>query len=62
MALIRSIFWFTIFLASTFLFTVLFEHGTTNFVQNAEKEFVTLKGYVSGGVKRQKDDSDKVAH
>ncbi len=38
MSLIRSLFWFGLFLASTFGFTVLFEHGTTDFANNAKKE------------------------
>lgn len=60
MALIRSLFWFAIFLASTFVFTVVFEHGFTNFKGNAKAEFELLKGYVSGGPKRKADDSDKI--
>jgi hypothetical protein len=62
MGLIRSLFWFAIFLAATFTFTVIFEHGFDNFNANAKKEFDTLKGYVSGGgsLTRQPDKSDKL--
>jgi len=60
MALIRSIFWFTLFIAATFAFTVIFEHGFINFGANAEKEYKLLSGYVTGKVKRPIDTSDKV--
>lgn len=60
MALIRSIFWFALFIAATFTFTVIFEHGFQNFGPNAEKEYTMLKGYVTGKVKRPIDTSDKV--
>jgi len=61
MALIRTLFWTAIFLAATFAFTVLFEHGPTNFVQNAKKEADVLKAMVGAKPVRKKDDSDKVA-
>lgn len=48
MALIRSLFWFAIFLGATIAFTVIFEHGFSDFKGNAKKEFATLKGYVTG--------------
>ena len=38
MSLIRTLFWFTLFLTATFGFTVLFEHGTANYFENAKKE------------------------
>jgi hypothetical protein len=43
MSLIRSIFWFALFVASTFCFVVLFEHGFSNFGENARKEVEVLK-------------------
>ena len=43
MALLRSIFWFALFVASTFCFIVVFEHGFTNFGSNAQKEVESLK-------------------
>lgn len=60
MGLLRSLFWFAIFLAATFTFTVVFEHGFDNFSANAKKEFEMLKGYVSGGMERQPDKSDQL--
>jgi hypothetical protein len=55
MALLRSLFWFALFLVSTFVFTVLFEHGFRNFGANAEKEFQTLTQLVSGPASSKKD-------
>ena len=43
MSLIRSIFWFALFVASTFCFIVVFEHGFSNFGSNAQKEVESLK-------------------
>lgn len=52
MALIRSIFWFALFVASTFCFIVLFEYGFTNFGGNAKKEFESVKTLVGLGPKQ----------
>jgi len=60
MALIRSIFWFALFIAATFTFTVIFEHGFEDFRGNAEKEYTLLKGYATGKVKRPFDTSDNL--
>lgn len=60
MALIRSLFWLAIFLASTFAFTVIFEHGVSNFSANAEKELKIWQDQVNkwreggGGKKTEK--------
>ena len=62
MALIRTLFWTVIFLASTFAFTVLFEHGPTNFIQNAKKEADVLKAMASAKPIRPLDQSEKAAH
>lgn len=59
--LFRKIFWFGLFLVATFCFVVLFEHGTTNYVQNAQTEFEKLQRLVNTQVVRKKDESDKVA-
>jgi hypothetical protein len=59
MGIIRSAFWLAIFFAATFVFTVLFEHGPGDFKANSKKEYDLLKGYISGGPQRKKDDSDK---
>jgi len=60
MATIRTLFWTAIFLASTFAFTVLFEYGPTDFVQNSKKEFEVLKQMAGVKPERRKDDSDKL--
>jgi hypothetical protein len=60
MALIRNLFWVAIFIASTFAFTVLFEHGPTDFVQNAKKEADVLRQMMGAKPERRKDDSDKL--
>ena len=59
MALIRTLFWTAIFLAATFAFTVLFEHGPTNFVQNAKKEADILRAMAGAKPVRPKDPSEK---
>lgn len=61
MALIRQLFWIALFLASTFGFLVLFDHGTVDYMKNAELEFQNLKKMVNSQIERKKDDSDKVA-
>jgi hypothetical protein len=60
MGILRSLFWFAIFLASTFVFTVIFEHGFTDFQKNAKAEFELLRTYVQGKPQRKPDESDKI--
>jgi hypothetical protein len=60
MGLIRSLFWLALFLAATFAFTVLFEHGPGNFATNAKQEFDNLEKLYNGKVDRKKDESDKI--
>ncbi len=60
MALFRLIFWFAIFVASTFVFTVLFEHGTSDFGANAQKEYATLKAMATAKSDQKKDDASSV--
>jgi hypothetical protein len=59
MSLIRSFFWLSIFLGATFLFTVIFEHGFSNFSENSQKRLDEVKGYISqaaGQKPAKKDD------
>lgn len=58
-ALIRKLFWFALFVAFTFGFIVLFEHGTDNFGKNAQVEFHDLQKFF-GKISRPKDNSDKL--
>ncbi len=53
MALLRALFWLAIFLISTFAFTVLFEHGTSNFADNAQTQWHSLTESVMGGGKKE---------
>jgi len=53
MALIRNIFWIAFFVAATFGFIVIFEHGPTNFVENAKKEVDQIQ--IVFGVKSKPD-------
>lgn len=62
MGLIRSLFWFAIFVAATFTFTVVFEHGFDNFKENSRKEFDLLKGFMGSGPTRKPDGSDQLPH
>jgi hypothetical protein len=62
MGLLRSLFWFAVFAAATFAFTVLFEHGPSNFSENAKKEFDSLSKLVGGKPERKKDQSDQLGH
>ena len=43
MDLIRKLFWVALTAVVTFGFVVLFEHGTVNYVDSAQREFVSLK-------------------
>ena len=52
MALLRSIFWFALFVASTFCFIIVFEHGFANFGGNAQKEFESVKTMIGFGPKK----------
>lgn len=60
MGLLRTLFWFAVFVVSTFAFTVLFEHGTVNYMANAQKEFETLKKYATAKVEKKGDQSDNL--
>jgi hypothetical protein len=43
MSLVRAIFWIALFVASTFCFLVLFDHGPTNFAENSKAEWAYLQ-------------------
>ena len=43
MALLRTTFWIALFVASTFCFIVIFEHGFSSFGDSAKKEVQSLK-------------------
>ena len=60
MALIRFAFWGSLFVLSTFAFTVLFEHGPMNYFENSKKEYETLTAMMGKKVDRKGDSSDKL--
>ena len=58
--MISKIFWVALTLVFTFCFVVLFEFGTTNYVDNAKTEFQDLKALFTDPPKKPGDHSDKV--
>ena len=60
MALIRFAFWGSLFILCTFAWTVLFEHGPMNYVEDAKAEKVRLIEMFGAKVDRKKDGSDKL--
>ena len=60
MALIRFIFWTALFLLSTFAFTVLFEHGPTNYGKSWKEEEAAIRAMFQKDIKRKGDESDKL--
>lgn len=60
MALIRIAFWGTLFVLSTFAFTVLFEHGPMNYFANAKKEKEALSAMFGKKSERKAESSDKL--
>lgn len=60
MGLIRTLFWFAVFVISTFAFTVLFEHGPNNFMANAQREFDSIKKFYDQKIERKGDQSDEI--
>ena len=60
MGLIRSLFWLSVFIASTFAFTVIFEHGPANFSENAKKEYEAISKMYGNKVEKKKDSSESL--
>ena len=60
MSLIRNLFWFAVFIAATFAFTVLFEHGPANFGENAKKEMDLFTKLYGTKIEKKKDESEKL--
>lgn len=62
MALLNKLFWFGLFLALTFSFVILFEHGAKNFIKDFEKnariEYASLQAYTAPS-KAKSDDGIK---
>ena len=62
MALIRLAFWTAVFLLSTFAFTVLFEHGPSNYFDDAKKEWVAIGNLFGKKLERKPDGTDTLPH
>lgn len=60
MGLIRKLFWFSLFLVATFGFTVLFEHGTRDYLENARKEYDYLTQMAGLKPAKKEDDSHRL--
>lgn len=58
MGLIRSLFWFLLFVFFTFSFVVLFEYGTTDFVSGFQKELSRVTSYVQNTIQAPKKKTD----
>lgn len=58
--LIRKLFWFGLFLVATFSFLVIFEHGTDDFLKNAEQDFKVYKAMATAKPEHKKDESHKI--
>lgn len=55
MNLIRTAFWLALFVASTFCFLVIFEHGFANFGDNSKKTVEMLKTLAGTETKKAAD-------
>lgn len=58
MGLIRSLFWFLLFVFFTFCFVVLFEYGPNEFVPGFQKEFHRVSNYVQNTIQPAKKKTD----
>jgi len=56
MSLVRAIFWIALFLASTFAFLVIFDHGFANFPDNCKKEATYLQKVLGMADAKKKTD------
>jgi hypothetical protein len=59
MALIRKLFWVSLFILSTMGFVVLFDHGTVDYVKNFKADFNQLVTLVKSQIPHKKDEGDK---
>ena len=60
--LLRKLFWIGLFLISTFAFLVLFDHGSENYIKNAETDFKAIKAALKAKPEPKKDDKHKAGH
>jgi hypothetical protein len=62
MGLLRLLFWLFIFLGATFAFTVLFEHGPSHFVENAQREWMDLQKLYNARIDGRKTPNEKTGN
>lgn len=58
MGLLRSLFWFLLFVFFTFSFVVLFEYGTTDFANGFKTELNRVTHFVQEKVQPEKKKTD----
>ena len=58
--MISKLFWVLLTAVFTFLFVVLFEDGTVNYVDNCQMEFAQLRTYFGEKPHKKPDTSDKL--
>lgn len=58
--LFRKLFWIALFLIATFAFLTLFEHGTDNYMKNAQADFKEYKEMLAAKPVPKKDESYKI--
>ncbi len=58
MGVIRSLFWFVLFVVFTFCFVVLFEYGTADFSNGFQKELKRVTKFVQDATQPAKKKSD----
>lgn len=55
MELLRKLFWVALTAVFTFAFVVLFEHGTVDYMGNAQREFTSVKAMVLQKPEKKKE-------
>ena len=58
--MISKLFWVLLTAVFTFLFVVLFENGTINYVENCQTEFADLRAYFLDKPHKKGDTSDRL--
>ena len=58
--MISKLFWVLLTAVFTFLFVVLFENGTINYVENCQTEFANMRAYFTDTPHKKGDTSDRL--
>lgn len=59
MGILRTLFWFALFVLFTFSFVVLFEYGPSEFVPGFQKEFERVSHFVQEAAQPAKKKADE---